>query len=143
MIRHIAGIAEIVDDIEAAVRLYRDVLGLYVEHEEGSGYGLIHVSGILHFGLWSREAATKATFGDESAISRIPLGFSVGFEVDSVAAISRDMESKGWGIAQYPKKEPWGQQTSRFFSASGALCEISETPGVRRIAEDIRAAGES
>ncbi len=37
MIRHLAGIAEIVDDIEAAVTFYRDVLGLTVQHEEGRG----------------------------------------------------------------------------------------------------------
>ena len=31
MIRHVAGIAEIVEDLDAAVRFYRDVLGLDVE----------------------------------------------------------------------------------------------------------------
>ena len=131
MIRHLAGIAEVVDDMEAAVKFYRDVLGLNVEHESGTGYGLVQMPGILHFGLWSRTAAAIATFGDSSAVDRIPLGFSVGFEVDAVEAGGRDMESKGWSIAQAPKTEPWGQQTSRFFSAGGALCEIAETPGSR------------
>lgn len=143
MIRHLAGIAEVVDDIDAAVRFYRDVLGLNVEHELGSGYGLVQMPGILHFGLWSRTAAAIATFGDSSAVNRIPLGFSVGFEVDTVEASSRDMESKGWSIAQGPKTEPWGQQTSRFFTASGALCEICETPGVRRISQKMSAVGDS
>jgi catechol 2,3-dioxygenase-like lactoylglutathione lyase family enzyme len=142
MIRHLAGIAEVVDDMDAAVLFYRDVLGLKVEHEEGSGYGLVHMPGILHFGLWSRTAAAFATFGDPSAIGRISLGFSVGFEVDTVDSSSRDMESKGWSITQGPKTEPWGQQTSRFFSASGALCEISQTPAARRISHDVSAEGE-
>ena len=35
MIRHVSGIAEVVDDIEAAVQFYRDILGLEVEHESG------------------------------------------------------------------------------------------------------------
>jgi len=30
MVRHVAGVAEVVDDIEAAVRFYRDDLGLEV-----------------------------------------------------------------------------------------------------------------
>jgi hypothetical protein len=99
--------------------------------------------GILRFGLWSRTAAAIATFGDSSAVDRIPLGFSVGFEVDAVEAGGRDMESKGWSIAQAPKAEPWGQQTSRFFSASGALCEISETPGARRISQKMSVENDS
>ena len=83
MIRHLAGIAEVVEDMEGAVEFYRDVLGLDVEYEAGSGYGLVKMPGILHFGLWSRTAAAVATFGDSSAVNRVPLGFSVGFEVDS------------------------------------------------------------
>jgi catechol 2,3-dioxygenase-like lactoylglutathione lyase family enzyme len=143
MIRHLAGIAEVVEDMEGAVEFYRDVLGLDVEYEAGSGYGLVKMPGILHFGLWSRTAAAVATFGDSSAVNRVPLGFSVGFEVDSVEAGSRDLESRGWSIVQAPKTEPWGQVTSRFFSASGALCEISETPASRRISQGMSVENDS
>jgi predicted enzyme related to lactoylglutathione lyase len=122
MIRHLAGIAEVVEDMTAAVAFYRDVLGLAVEYEEGSRYG-----------LWSRAAAAIATFGDEAQVDRIPLGFTVGFEVDEVQAGSNEIESNGWPMAQSPKTEPWGQKTSRFFSTSGALCEISDTPAARRL----------
>ena len=143
MVRHIAGIAEIVEDMDAAVRFYRDVLGLEVEHEPGSGYGTVNVSGILHFGLWLRSEAANATFGDASAVERIPLGFSVGFEVDAVEDESRSMSAKGLTLAQEPKTESWGQKTSRFFTASGALCEVSETPWARRISQAMGVEGES
>jgi catechol 2,3-dioxygenase-like lactoylglutathione lyase family enzyme len=133
MIRHLAGIAEVVEDMTAAVAFYRDVLGLAVEYEEGSRYGLVLVPGVIHFGLWSRAAAAIATFGDEAQVDRIPLGFTVGFEVDEVQAGSNEIESNGWPMAQSPKTEPWGQKTSRFFSTSGALCEISDTPAARRL----------
>ncbi len=143
MVRHLASIAEVVDDMEAAVRFYRHVLGLEVDHESGSGYGVVHLPGILHYGLWSRAEAANSTFGDPSKADGIPLGFSVGFEVDSVTEDSRHLEAQGWPLAQEPKTEPWGQKTSRFFSASGALCEIAETPWARRISKDMSVEGDS
>ena len=140
MVRHIAGIAEIVEDVEAAVTYYRDVLGLDVEYDEGSHYALMQLPGVLHFGIWARRAAAEATFGDGEATDRIPLGFTIGFEVDSVEGSSRAATAAGWDIAQGPRVEPWGQTTGRFFSPSGALCEFSETPGARRIAQELEAA---
>ena len=142
MIRHLAGIAEIVDDIEAAVRFYRDVLGLTVQHEDGGGYAQVEIEGILHFGLWNRLAAAEATFGDPGEARRVPLGFTLGFEVDDAKTASEAATAKGWPIAQPPRTEPWGQTTSRFFSASGMLCEFSETPNARRITQGVRASAE-
>ena len=133
MIRHVASIGEIVEDIDAAVHFYRDVLGLRVEHTEGSGYGQVEVAGTLHFGLWARKAAAEATFGSSGAADRVPLGFTVEFEVDDVEAASKSIASEGWKLSQPPKKEDWGQVTSRFISPGGSLCGISETPWAREI----------
>ena len=131
MIRHMASIGEIVDDMAAAVAFYRDVLGLEVEWNEGTGYATAKVAGAMHFGIWSREAAAEATLGDKEAASRIPLGFTVEFEVNEVQAASSTLESKGWKVLQAPRTEDWGQTTSRFLSPSGALCGIAETPWAR------------
>ena len=109
------------------------MLGLEVRHEEGGGYAVVEVQGILHFGIWSRRSAAEATLGDPKAVDRVPLGFSVGFEVDDVSASSQKIKAKGWTVVQLPKRESWGQETSRFLSPSGALCEVSETPNSRRI----------
>ncbi len=137
MIRHVAGIAEIVEDLDQAVAFYRDVLGLEVE-TRNERYALVAVPGVPHFGLWSRAAAAEATFGDPAAIDRVPLGFTLGLEVDSVKGASDDLVSRGANLSQPPKEEPWGQITSRFLSPSGALCEFSETPNARMIAQDLR-----
>lgn len=142
MIRHVAGIAEIVEKLDEAVTFYRDVLGLKVE-ANNDRYALVSIPGVIHFGLWSRAAAAEATFGDPAAIDRIPLGFTLGLEVDSVEEASAELESGGSSLAQSPKKEPWGQITSRFLSPSGALCEFSETPGARLIVEDLRLESEA
>ncbi len=141
MIRHIAGIAEIVDDMEAAIAYYRDVLGLTVRHEEGTGYADVEVPGVLSFGIWLRSRAAQIIFGDPAAADRVPRGFMVGFEVDSVEAASDAIKARAWKIVQEPQEEPWGQKTSRFFSPSGALCEVSESPEARRITQEMRAGG--
>ncbi len=138
MIRHVSGVAEIVEDVEGAVRFYRDVLGLDVQYEPGSGYATIEIAGTLHFGIWSRRAAAENVFGDANVAERIPLGFTLGFEVDSVAAAQQMIEAKGWHVAQALHTESWGQTTCRFFGPSGALCEVAETPWARRIVQPMQ-----
>jgi catechol 2,3-dioxygenase-like lactoylglutathione lyase family enzyme len=135
MIRHVSAIGEIVEDedMDAAVGFYRDVLGLSVKHEPGSEYAKVEMGGVLHFAIWRLSAAAEATFGDPALANRIPLGFTLGLEVDEVKATSEKMTERGWDIVQPPKTEPWGQATSRFFSPTGMLCELSETPWARSI----------
>ena len=96
MIRHISAIAEVVDDVDAAVEFYRDVLGLSVDHQPGGGYATVEIPGTLHFSVWSRSAAAEATYGDKAAVDRIPLGFSVEFEVDSVNSATDAIGERGW-----------------------------------------------
>lgn len=142
MIRHLSGIGEIVDDVDAAAQFYREVLGLPVDHEPGGSYAVVKVPGVLHYGLWSREAAAEATFGDKGAANRIPLGISVEFEVDSVSPTADTIGERGWQIVQTPKRESWSQVTCRFFLPSGMLGGISETPWARRISQDLQAKSE-
>ena len=143
MIRHISGIAEIVDDIGDAVEFYQEVLGFNVDYEPGSGYATIEIPGILHFGIWDRESAAEMTYGDRNRMDDISLGFSIGFEVDAVKESIEKAEAKGWPVLQGSKVEPWGQVTGRFNSPSGALCEFSEMPRARRLTQSMIATGES
>ena len=129
MIRFVAGLAEVVDDLEAAITYYRDQLGLTVEPMEGLGYAEVKVAGISHFGIWQRSAAAQATLGDAERAAEIPLGFSVGFEVDEVATAARRIGD----AIQDPQEEPWGQTTARFLGPSGAMFEVSETPWAREL----------
>jgi catechol 2,3-dioxygenase-like lactoylglutathione lyase family enzyme len=106
MIRHISGIAEIVENVDSAVEFYRNTLGLKVGHESGTGYAMIEIPGILHFGVWSREQAAHNIFGENADPTKISLGFMLGFEVDLVEADTRIAEEKGLTFIQTPKKEP-------------------------------------
>ena len=133
MIRHVAGVGEIVEDVEAAVAFYRDVLGLEVEHESGNDYAEVKVTGINHYGLWGRRAAAESILGDANLADQVPLGFAMGFEVDSVEEDSVAATGRGLALIQQPKSEPWGQVVSRFLLPSGLVGELSETPWARTI----------
>lgn len=139
MIRHLASIAEVVDDFDAAVRFYRDVLGLTVEPKPDLNYANVIVGGVLHFAIWRRSHAAQIIFGDEKAMERVPLGFTVGFEVDSVQASELQLGKSGGAVVQGSHLEPWGQHTSRFTTPSGAICEFSESPWARSLRTQVEA----
>lgn len=142
MIRHVAGIAEVVEDFPPALKYYTEVLGLDVERQGESEYAFVDVAGVLHYGIWSRRAAAQATYGDPEAADRIPLGFTVGFEVDDVEETTETISAAGTTFAHAPRMEPWKQITSRFMSTSGALCELSSAPLARRITQQMRVSEE-
>ena len=136
MLRHLASIAEVVEDVDTAVHFYRDILGLEVEvHNEG--YADVTVPGTLHFGIWSRAEAAKATYGNPEAADRVPLGFTIGFEVDAVATAEKHLADAGIKVVQPTKTEPWEQVTSRFLTPGGSFCEIAETPWARSITQQM------
>jgi catechol 2,3-dioxygenase-like lactoylglutathione lyase family enzyme len=135
MLRHVASVAEIVADLEAAIRFYRDVLGLKVEKMPGGGYAKAELPGILHFGIWERAHAARTVFGADAAPERVPLGFTLGLEVDGVDADAKALAGSGLGLIQAPHDEPWGQRTARFLSPSGMLCELAETPWARELGQ--------
>lgn len=133
MIRHLASVAEIVEDVDAAVAFYEG-LGLAVKRE-APGYAVIeNLPGVLHFGIWSRADAAESTFGSREAADRVPLGFSVGFEVDDV---DRAGEQAGAPVLRAAADEPWGQRTLRFSSPSGAVAEFSAAPWARELATNV------
>src|SRR5688572_6081220 len=120
MIRHVAGIGEIVEDVEAAAEFYRG-LGLEVNVE--NGYGVVQIPGVMHFGLWGRADCAESTLGSRDKADQIPLGFNLGLEVDSVDEAAPMFEKV---LLRGARDEEWGQRTLRFRSPSGALCEIAE-----------------
>lgn len=137
MIRHIAGIAEIVEDFDSAVGFYQDTLGMAVKIQ-GPGYAIVEAPGVLHFGLWSRGKAAESTLGDASRAGEIALGFTLGLEVDRVDDAVTTLGEAGHPLLQGAKDEPWGQRTARFAGPSGALFEVSETPWARQLVTDAK-----
>lgn len=134
LVRHVASIGEIVDDVPAAVAFYRDVLGMKVEHEAGAPYAVVKVPGIAHYGLWGRAHAAETIYGDASKAGSVPLGVSIAFEVESLKPAIAHMRAKGGDVVQDYREEPWGQRTARFILPSGSLGELAETPWARQLA---------
>ena len=135
MIRHFAGLSEIVEDVDNAAEFYRG-LGLQVKVE--NGYGVVEVPGVMHFGLWGRADCAESTFGSKDAADKVPLGFSIGLEVDSVDGAAErfaDITLRG------AHDEPWGQRTLRFRTPSGSIAEISETSWARELETNVSAKG--
>jgi len=132
VIRHVCGVGELVDDVDAAVAFY-ERLGLTVERA-GPDYAVVQVPGVLHFSIWSRAHAAESTFGSRDAVDRIAVGFHVAFEVDDVEGMASDF---GSALLRGPQDEPWGQRTVRFRSPSGALGEIAQTPWARELETNV------
>jgi catechol 2,3-dioxygenase-like lactoylglutathione lyase family enzyme len=140
MIRHLAGVAEIVDDVNAAVAFYCETLGLEVKQRMGDDYVVLAVPGILHFGVWSRPAAAVATFGDRAAADSIPLGYTLEFEVDDLEQTASQVDSSPLTVVQPPHMEPWGQKTCRAIAPGGGLLGFAVTPWARRLTLEAQAA---
>ena len=132
MIRHVSGIAEIVEDLPAAIEFYRG-LGLTV-NEAGPDYAIAELGGVLHFGIWNRPHAAESTYGSRDAAERVPLGFCLALEVDDVEGAGKAI---GGAVQRGAKDEDWGQRTLRYQSPSGALCEVCETPESRELATNV------
>ena len=93
MVRHFASLAEIVEDFEAAVRFYEDVLGLEVERLS-DGYANVTVPGVLHFGIWSRAEAANATYGTATP--------QTAFRSASPSASRWTKWKKPWAVSAMP-----------------------------------------
>jgi catechol 2,3-dioxygenase-like lactoylglutathione lyase family enzyme len=133
MIRHLAGLADIVEDVNEALKFYRDTLGLEVKEQDGDDYAVLIVPGVLHFGVWSRAHAAQCMFGDRAAVDRVPLGCTLEFEVDSVDETAAHLKDSDWPVPQGPQTEPWDQKTCRVLSPGGGVLGFAETPWGRKL----------
>lgn len=133
MIRHLAGLAEIVEDVDEALSFYCEVLGLPLKDRMGADYAVLELPGVLHFAVWNRGAAAESVYGDRGQADRIPLGLSFEFEVDSVPEAAAGVAANGLNPTQGPREEPWGQKTTRLFSPTGSLLGLVETPWARTL----------
>lgn len=134
MIRHLAAVVEIVEDVPAAAAFYRDTLGLEVEGD-GPRYAVVRLAGLSRFALWDQRAAAASLYGDAGQADRVPTGFCLVLEVDDVPDAVAQLREQGVDLLQRARQEPWGQTTARLVSLSGSLIELCETPWSRRLAD--------
>ena len=139
MIRHFAGVAEIVEDVNAALAFYRDTLGFEVKQQMGDDYAVVAVPGILHFGIWNRAHAALAIFGTPRRGG--PHSARLHDRIRSRRRRSRGEAGRrgGLDVVQPPHMEPWGQKTCRAIALGGGVVGFAETPWGRTLKQQVEA----
>lgn len=108
-----------VDDYEAAVGFYRDVLGLTEREAYESADGRVT---ILEAGRATLEIAdpNQADFIDRVEVGRRVAGkYRVAFEVDDSAATTAKLAAAGAEVVAEPTRTPWNSLNARLEGPGG------------------------
>jgi hypothetical protein len=128
----IAGFGPVSSDVEESRRLYEDALGIAFKVEDGDYRHTEELKGANTFAVWPLEQAAESCFGSRAWPSDVmqPQAW-LEFDVDDVAAATREMESRGYKLLVSNRTEPWGQVVSRLISPEGLLVGLTMTPWMR------------
>jgi catechol 2,3-dioxygenase-like lactoylglutathione lyase family enzyme len=125
-----------VDDLERAMRFYRDGLGLPTngivgtEFEHGA-VAFFELSGGLKLALWPRDSLAHDSGLPKTAPS--PTDFSVAHNVGSEAEVDRVMreaEAAGAHVVKVPEKTFYGGYAGYFQDPDGHLWEVAYNPQI-------------
>ncbi|WP_157249195.1 VOC family protein [Nonomuraea typhae] len=117
------------EDYEAAVRFYRDSLGLPEREAYNSPDGRVT---ILEAGRATLEIAdpNQADFIDEVEVGRRVAGhIRVAFEVGDSAAVTRELTDAGATLIAEPVRTPWNSLNSRLEGPAGLQLTLFEELG--------------
>lgn len=117
-------------DFEAAVRFYRDTLGM-PEEESYSGEGGAEVM-ILGAGRATLELSNTPQVDMIDAVEvgrRVAPHFRVALEVDDTAAATRAALEGGAGLIAAPTATPWHSLNSRLDAPAGVQLTLFEERG--------------
>ncbi len=127
----VAGFGPIVSDMQANQAFYGEVLGIPLEGDE-SYLSTQHLDGVKHFALWPLSGAAQSCFGTEVWPDDLPVPQGwIEFDVEDVAAATKELESKGYRVLLATRQEPWGQTVTRLLGPDGLLVGITYTPSLR------------
>jgi predicted enzyme related to lactoylglutathione lyase len=119
------------DDYEAAIRFYRDVLGLPERASYASPDGRVV---ILEAGQATLEIAdpAQAEFIDRVEVGRRVAGhIRIAFQVADAAGTTRDLAAAGAVVLAEPTRTPWQTENARLEGPAGLqLTLFSEAPAV-------------
>lgn len=139
-IQFIGSLGVIARNWDEGQTLFRNVLGLPLEHAEGGDFLFSEKLGSSkYFGVWPLTEAAKACFGRDSwpADRPVPQMF-IEFEVGSPASVAQaasELESKEYVLLHGPRKDPWGQTVARLQTGDGLIIGISYVPWMHRHAK--------
>ena len=119
----VAGFGPIVRDMDAALRFYRDTIGLPLE--ESGDVSTEKVDGVKHLGLWPLADAAESCFGSREWPSNVAAPQAwIEFDVEDVAAAAEELRAKGYQLLVAPRPSPgarpWRACSARRGSSSGS-----------------------
>ena len=115
-------------DYEAALAVYRDVLGL---DELGSFTGDHGAVTILDAGRATLELSdpAHADYIDDVEVGRRVAGhIRVAFEVEDVESATRRLDAAGATVLAEPVETPWGSRNSRLEAPAGLQLTLFQEP---------------
>ena len=99
-----------VDNLEEAIRFYRDTLGFPLKFQSPD---------------WTEFATGETTLALHPASTRQPAGtFQLGFHVPNLDEFHQDMTGKGYQFTRPPEIE-FGARTARFVDSHGTEYSVS------------------
>lgn len=128
----IAGFGPIASDVDESRRLYEEALGIQFKVEDGDYRHTEDLKGANSFAVWPLAQAAESCFGSSEWPADIPRPQAwLEFDVDDVAAATRELEGRGYTLLVSNRTEPWGQVVSRLISPEGLLVGLTLTPWIR------------
>lgn len=114
----------ITEDLDRAVKFYRDVLGLPLRHRSGA-YAQF-ATGATRFGLYTREAMAETLAMSLTKPPGEAPGFEIGFKVPDVDRAFSELTALGASPAAPPTTRAWGQRTAYVRDPDGHLIELAQ-----------------
>ena len=104
-------VIKFVDDMDRAVKFYRDVLGLPLKFQSPG---------------WSEFATGETTLALHPASAKNPAGsVELGFGVPDIQKFYEEMAGKGVQFSRPPTRQDFGGLLGRFVDSEGGQCSVA------------------
>ncbi|GJF03341.1 VOC family protein [Pseudonocardia sp. D17] len=120
-------------DPDAALRFYRDVLGLAVYREFPGGTMFFLGNGLLEVSAHAAEPGAEGATPDAEGA-----GLRLWLQVRDLAATHTGLADRGVRVLREPRREPWGLDEMWIADPDGTRIVIVEVPPEHPIRRDVR-----
>ena len=131
-------VVRFVDDLDACVRFYKEVLGQKLTKR--TAHWAQFDGGGVTFGLYERQAMARNLDVDVAELGKPPGALELAFEVHDVDTAFAGAVAKGAREYRKPENRPWGERTGYILDPDGALVELyarARTEAEEEAAHDI------
>jgi catechol 2,3-dioxygenase-like lactoylglutathione lyase family enzyme len=118
-----------VEDIEASIAFYSEVLAFEVKRHEPDDYASLRLgNAILGIGPVAKLPQEGGYFGRDISLQRRGLGVEIVLEVDDVEEWHARVEGSGHPIFEPLQDRPWGLRDFRTADPDGYYLRITSIP---------------